>query len=520
MPDPVTVVTDGRPRVAGPAQPVIVDDSAPATAGPAQPVVVVTSGPVSAGAPLRVRAAGPGRPVAAGPALPVYVIAGSLGGGAPQLADPLFAQINTTVADDLSPDGMNWAAMHGAFLIDSFGKYIQYEQRYNANTRQCYFVFSNDAGATWVDNAGIAGGEGFLVRGDIVYDAGRDCLHSLICTTNPSDGGIIYRRYTISRDGSNNITSIARVVGVSVVLDDAAANNSNGLEFPTIRMLDANTLFAAWTIATVSPGGEIRCCRCDISGNANAGGTASNWVHLGVNSTTTIGAAPAVGSYTIPFTQATANAPTYFSVLQQAAGDIRFVYHTGASPGAWRTRRLVKSGASWTSLSSPVVVTNVQRAGTDAGYSLKQQLVSQLSEDAAGTVYVGLATWASNTLGDTWTLYSISAADAIAGPTNVYSAGGAHSYAPTGDAAYDATADRVVATYIISGAGVEYAYAGLYTPALVEAQAPFLVFGTAPVDIPLIVDVREGNQVLMAFRDTVNTPTPPYTGWFGRLDWA
>lgn len=440
--------------------------------------------------------------------------------GAPSLGAASFAQQNTTVTDDMSPDGMNWAAMAGAFQVDQYGKFVQYVQRYNSNTRLSYFLISNDGGATWADNTGIVGGEGFLMRGDIVYDSARDCFHGLLVTTNPTDGGIIYRRYSITRDGSNNITSIARVVGVSVVLDDAGASNSNALEFPTIRMLDANTLFASWTIGVNAAGGEIRCARCDITSDADAGGTASNWVHLGVNSTTTIGAAPAVGSYTIPFTQATGAVVTYFAVKLLASGDIRWVYHTGPTPGTWRTRRLVKSGASWTSLSAAADITNVQRAGTDAGYSLKNQLVSQLTEDAAGTVYVGLATWASDVLGDTWTLYSISGADAIAGPTNAYSAGGAHSYAPTGDCAYDATSGRIVATYIISGAGVEYAYVGLYTTALAVAQAPAAVFSTAPVDIPLIAQVRRSGRLLMAFRDTVDTPTPPYTGWYGSVAWG
>ncbi len=253
------------------------------------------------------------------------------GGGAtidPQLGVPTIAALNTTVTNDLSPDGFTWAAVHGACVVDSFGKLTVYAQRYNANTRQCFFVFSNDSGATWTDNAGVSGGEGFLTRGDIVYDVARDCFHSLIVTTSPSAGGIIYRRYSITRDGSNNITSIARVPGVSVVLDDAAADDGNALEFPTILMPDPHTLLAAWTIRTTAPGGEIRCCKCNITSDADAGGTASNWVHIGVNSTTTIGAAPAVASYTIPFAQTTASAAIYFSLLQLASGDLRWVYYT------------------------------------------------------------------------------------------------------------------------------------------------------------------------------------------------
>src|SRR5262245_9531124 len=198
------------------------------------------------------------------------------GGIAPgQVGAPSFGDIGTTFANDLSPDGMTWDAVGGAFIIDSFGKYIQYIQRYNSNTRLCYFIFSNNKGASWSDNTGVSGGEQFLVRGSMVYDSGRDCFHGLIVTTNPGDGGIIYRRYTITRDGSNNITSIAR--GAPSLSMDAAGT---GYEFPTIFMSDANTLVAAWAART-GTGGEIRAVKCDITSNQDAGGTASNWVHIG-----------------------------------------------------------------------------------------------------------------------------------------------------------------------------------------------------------------------------------------------
>lgn len=432
----------------------------------------------------------------------------------PSLGSVTIANMGTTVTNDLSPDGFTWAAVQGAFAVDSFGKWIIYAQRYNSNTRQCYFVVSNNAGTSWADNTGISGGEGFLTRGDIVYDAGRDCFHSLIVTTNPSDGGIIYRRYTITRDGSNNITSIARVAGVSV-LDDAGANNSNGLEFPTIFMSDANTLIAAWTVKTTAPGGEIRACKCNLTGNADAGGTATNWVHLGVNSTTTIGAAPAVGSYTIPFTQGTANALTYFSVRQLASGDLRWVYHSGNNPGTYRTRRSIKSGANtWGSLSTPVDIVNLQRAGTDTGYSLKNQLISQVTEDASGNSYVGLATWKDNTNGDTWGIYKLSSADAVSGSRDLYSAGGAHSYAPTGDAAYDATSGQVVATYLKSTTLATVAQ-------LVDASALTLTgsevsLGTT-ADIPLILSVRTGGKLLFGWRVE---GAPPQVGRFGTATWS
>lgn len=511
---PAQPITDspGAVQQGGAAVPAVLVTNAPIAGGPAQPVYIVTSGPVQGGAPIPVAYAPVGTPVAGGSALPIYLIGSTAD---PQLGPATVAALNTTVTNDLSPDGFTWAAVHGACVVDSFGKVIIYAQRYNANTRQCYFVFSNDSGATWNDNTGIVGGEGFLTRGDIVYDAANDCLHGLIVTTNPSDGGIIYRRYTIARDGSNNITSIARVVGVSVVLDDASADNGNGLEFPTIRMVGAATLLAAWTVRSAL-GGEIRTCRCDISGDINAGGTAANWVNIGINSVSLlVDAVAAVASYTIPFTQALANALTYFSFLQLASGDLRWVYHNGPTPGTWFTRRSVLSAAvTWNSFSTQATVTNVQRAGTDTGYSLKNQLISQLTE-ASGVTFVGLATWKSDADGDTWGVYAIAADDSLSTSVDVYSAGGAHSYAPTGDCAYDATAARLVVTY--EETTTQDGYIGLLDTSLATTQA-FAAFETATdIDIPVIAQTRVDDSVLIIWRVA---GSPPQDGESARLAWT
>jgi len=441
------------------------------------------------------------------------LFAGGLAPGTLDVAS--VAALGTTVTNDLSPDGFTWAAVRGSVVVDQYGKMVVYAQRYNGNTRQCYFVISNDSGGSWADNAGVVGGEAFLTRGNIVYDAARDCFHGLIMGI-PSVGGVIYRRYSITRDGSNNITSIARVGGVSVVLDDAGGSDSNLLEFPTIIMPDANTVLAAWTIATTSPGGEIRCAKVDITSNADAGGTASNWVHIGVSSTTTIGVPPAVASYTIPFVQTSAKVPTYFSLLQLASGDLRWVYHNGAAPGAYATKRSVRNAAvTWNSFGSPVTLTNVQRAGTDTGYNLKAQLISQLSE-RAGVVFVGLATWKANATGDTWGVYVIAADDSLSTSVDVYSAGGAHSYAPTGDVAYDSTSGRIVVTYdqttTVDG------YIGLLSPTDLSTLQTFTAFeSTADVDIPVIGSTRVGGRVLIIYRVA---GSPPQIGKTARLTWG
>lgn len=433
---------------------------------------------------------------------------GGAGGATGALAGASFADMGTTFTNDLSPDGMTWDAVGGAFVVDAFGKYVQYIQRYNANTRLCYFVYSNDKGATWNDNTGISGGEGFLTRGSIVYDAGRDCFHGLIMTTNSGDGGIIYRRYTITRDGSNNITSIARAAP-SLSMDDNAAQ----YEFPTIIMTDANTLLAAWTIRTTAPGGEIRCCKCDITSDANAGGTAANWVHIGFSSTTTIGNAPTVGSYSIIFSQ-TANALTYFSLKLMASGDLGFAYHNGATPGQYRWRRAVKSAANtWGSLAAATAISSVQPAGTDTGYSLKPQLTTQLVE-VGGVVFVGVAVWLSNAAGDTVRLFSIDTSDVATGVT-VYSAGGAHSYAPTCGLAYDSVSGRLIVTYIKTT--TSFIHLQSFSTALAQLQAETPVETTTVCDIPLIVFARNNGKLGVAFR---KQGSPPQPARYGTLNWG
>jgi hypothetical protein len=511
--------------IGGPAQSVVTSTEAP-DGGPARPVAVVSVPLYTlAGPPLKIvevsdnraRIGGPAMPVVvasgaaagsptAGPPIPVYVVSGSLSTN-PTLGSPSMALMNTTFTNDLSADGMTWDAVNGAFRIETaHGDYVQYIQRYNGGTKLCYFIISTDKGATWHDNAGVVGGEGFLTRGDIIYDAGRDCFHGLIVTENPGDGGIIYRRYSITRVGGA-ITSIARVGGVSLSMDDASSGN----DFPTLIMTDANTLLAAWTARTGS-GGEIRCCKCDISGDADAGGTAANWVNIGVNSATTIGSPPAVASYTIPFTQAT-SAFTYFALLQMTSGDLGWFYHNGAAPGIFRWRRSVRNAAnSWNSFATAVTISNVQVAGADTGYSLKNQLIAELVQIGA-IVYAVAPVWLSNAAGDTVRLFRI-AADDTATAATVYSAGGAHSYAPTCGLACDATSARLIVSYLKTT--TSFPALQTFDAALAQQQADTPIETTVICDIPLIVFARDNGKLGVAFR---KQGSPPQPGYFATLTW-
>jgi hypothetical protein len=296
---------------------------------------------------------------------------------------------------------------------------------------------------------------------------------------------------------------------VSVSLD----SDGTSYEFPTLIMSDADTLVAAWTVRTGS-GGEIRACKCDLSGSADAGGTASNWVHLGLDSTTTIGGAPHTGSYTVIFTQAS-SVFTYFSLVEMASGDLGWFYHSGAVPGQWRWRRSVESATNtWDSLSSPVAVSNMQVAGTDAGYELKVQLSTKLVEDASGNVYCAAPVWLSDAAGDTVRLFKITSADAVFAAT-IYSAGGAHSYAPTCGLTYDSTSARLIVTYIKTTTSA--AFLQSLSTSLGAAQAETAVYSANAVDIPLVLFARDNGKMGVAFRVQ---GSPPQAGIYGTMTWS
>ena len=118
---------------------------------------------------------------------------------------PVFAGGNPstiTTADgiDCSDNCLAFPQSH-SWVIDKFGKYILTTQARTGPTT--HFAFSND-GSTWTQNS-----EDYtsLASGSIAYDSKNDVLH-VIWNASAATTGIIYRRYSITRDGSNNITDI------------------------------------------------------------------------------------------------------------------------------------------------------------------------------------------------------------------------------------------------------------------------------------------------------------------------
>lgn len=451
--------------------------------------------------------------------------------GPPALGGATFAYQNTTVTNDLSADGYSWANAR-PIMADQYGKLIVLAQRNNSGGKTHTFVYSNDGGATWSDSA-VASGS--LDRGTAVYDSVNDLVHVLWSAAAATDG-IIYRRYSFTRDGSQNITGISQVAGVNLQLDFQNAGTMSYQHPQLLWLNDAGfgangALLAVWSARNaggVSNKNEIRASMRVLS-NSAADNTAGNWAAPVAADSTSIDQSPQVAYSALVVNNAVGIA--YPSIGRKATGthalDVYLCYHDGsntATSGVWRWRRLRwNSGANnWsTGLTTDTLITNVQRGGADTGYSLKNQLGSFVHQDTANDrMLFGLATWKSNADGDTWGYVGINGDDSLTSLVDAYSSGGAHSFAPTGDLCYDAVGQRIVVSWLTSGA--EYVQVRLYAGLAPAGSVITAYSAVSPsgADIPLLYPRRSG-KLLMLFRDRVDqVGAPLYRGLFGSLNWS
>lgn len=443
---------------------------------------------------------------------------GAAGGSAtpdPVLGSPSFAVQNTAYTNDMGPDGYNWpqGGARGPLAKDTYDHLIAISENVGGSHTLTY---SNDAGATWADSALALG---FLTRGAIAYNSTDDVL--LVCwAAQDVADGILFRRYTISRDGSHNITSFT-ADGAAYTILDAQSTGTMQYEHPSILWLPDlgthGTVVCAWCCRNTGLGGtgnEIRAVRRQLSASA-ADLLVANWVHLGVDSTTTIGNAPLTVSYTALLANVTTGIP-HAALARLANGDLFLAYHDGTvtagqMAGNWGYHRATWDGSAWSALTSAATLLAVRRSGTDTGYARKGELLSKIVQDAAGNVYVGLATWKGNASGDTWGVVQVTPGDVVTN-TDAYSAGGAHSYAPTGDLDYDASKSRLVVAYIKTS--TQAAYVQVYN-GIVATGSEVLAFDTAAIDIPLVRAEVATGKVGFLFRDTAT----PHLGWFGTMTW-
>ena len=76
--------------------------------------------------------------------------------------------------------------------------------------------------------------------------------------------------------------------------------------------------------------------------------------------------------------------------------------------------------------------------------------------------------------------------------------------------AYEPLHGLILATYITQ----TQVFAQLYNPATLAAQGSATALLTRVFDIPLILRSAVGTKIGIVGRDAVNTPTPPYHGYW------
>jgi hypothetical protein len=432
--------------------------------------------------------------------------------------------MNTVATNSMGPDGFTWA--NAPAIMDGHGNLIAITEDSSNNH---HFTYLNASGSTWAD-ASLS--EGFLTRGSLWLDTAHNLLHVLWSTTI-TNGGVVYRRYQVQYSG-NNITDILSDSGITigggstrtnVVLDDGSGLAV--VEQPVLIGLPTeNILLAVWGAANATAG-EVRAAMVPLGANINAGQTLANWVAPVSASTTGLGAntAPATGSYSILATGTGlgGNIPC-FSVTRSINGthakDLFLVWWDGTNYNFRRATWSAGSGNWSGGLASGTLICPMVRAGSNAGYGTKgsegpkSQLIAAPSEDANGNMIVGLATWKDNTNGDTWGFArvapdnSLTLIDAFSwgGPAN----NGTPNLYPTGDACYEALHGQILVTYITQ----TQVFAQLFNPTSLAPEGSALSLITRAFDIPLIARSAIGSSIGVIGRDAVNTPTPPYHGYF------
>lgn len=474
------------------------------------------------------------------------------------LGNPVAAQMNTTWTNDLSSDGFTWAQGAPSFE-DKYGNPIALVQRDNdsahGGAKQHNFVYSNNGGATWTD-AGEA--ETAIDRGACSYDAAHDIIHVAYNGQSVSDG-IFYRRHQITyAAGTKSISGIARFDSVSVILDNQQTGESVEYQHPTAIFCEDVTLAGAATTGNTlvfiygigntnaaNPGFEVRGIARALTYDANDG-VAGNWRSVSSSggapsgSTSLIGNTPVTGSYQRLAGATTSTATPYPSAARAPYGGNKggiFVYYGTATTVSrvFLTYLPTGGGAGW-SVGSTSSLDSITVAGTDAGYSLKRQLLSKITFDPTNLRhYLAYPVWKSDAAGDTWRVcaFNTNGLSRVA-TLDLYSAGGSNT---------DGTQDMFVAGDVqwddVSGALV-VAYGDLprhdvYVATLdkdlnVVGAPPLAIqarFTTAPCDIPTVHPSRVNGKTAIVFRDfnaaARNNPptyTPPYTGWWVTLDWV
>lgn len=429
-------------------------------------------------------------------------------------AEGTYSNIGTTTGADGSNDAINFSQGR-VWTVDKYGKYIWLTER--RDTSSHYWAWSNDVGATWTEGSEAYG---FLTRGSVAYDSVNDVLH-VIWVADASSDGIIYRRYSITRDGSNNISSIQRVnTNVNLQLD---TSSSATLEQPVAIWLNDGSsdgiLIAIWSKRGTNLN-ETRGSMRRLS-MTDSDGTAGNWLALDGTGDTFSTDGPAVAADKIYSDTSGSNASG--AIIRGGSGSHKddlyvFVAEEDDASGdqVLGFRATWSSGSSnwsggWSSLGA------IGAMNTSSGYSLKYQLITKpVLDTTSDRLYIGWARWKDGTNGDTVSVAYLDSNDSVSSTIDVYSALSTHSYAPTLDIAYDATLDDLYISYIESttngdNGSINYK---TYDGSTLSSATRFYTSpgGSAgedgSADIPILFENRSSNnRLLFAFR--VNGQLPP-----------
>ncbi len=451
-------------------------------------------------------------------ALSFLLIAAFLFSSDRTLAEGTYSDPGTSDSADCSADCLTWSQAP-PWVVDKYGKFILNTQNRTGPTT--HFAFSNDNGSTWTQSAD---GYGFLTRASMAYDSIDDVLHLVWSATDANDG-IIYRRYSITRDGSNNITSIQRMdLGVNLQLDTSA---SRSFDHPIAIWKDDGSahgsLVAIWA-KSGSNLAEVRASMRQLS-MTDADGVAGNWVALDGTGDTFSTDPPAVEADKIYGSTTTGSAGVAAKIRGGEGAHKNDLYFfasvdiSGGGTSAILAYRMVWSSGSsnWSGGTTSLgTVGQINQSG--GGYSLKYQLISKPVIDTTNDrLYIAWPRWKDGGDGDTVSFAYLDSSDNISSVTDVYSALGTHSYAPAMDISYDNTGQLLYIAYITSttnGANGSILYK-TYDGSTLSSSTTFYTSpgGSAgedgSADIPLMMDDRlsVNDRIYMTFR--VNGALPP-----------
>lgn len=435
------------------------------------------------------------------------------------VGDGTYDNLGTSDAADGSSDALTWD-QGNVLTIDKYGKYIMLTQNRVGPTS--HFTWSNNNGDTWTQ-----GGEGygFLTRGSIAYDSINDKIHVIWSATDASDG-IIYRRYGITRDGSNNITAIAREDSGTVNLQLDVSGGGCSFEHPSALWVNDGSsdglLVAIWSKSNCANVAQIRGSMRRLTMTA-ADGVAGNWVALDGTPDSFPDDPPNVAADKIySATQGNVGNSIKIRGGSGARKDDLYVFAQQANSGGvdqvLAYRAVWNSGASdWSGgWQSPVVMGDALQT---SGYNLKWQLISKVVLDSVNDrLYVGWARWKTGGDGDTVSFAYLNNTDVASSTFDAYSAMGTASYAPTLGAAFDGTLGNFIISYIESttngdNGSIDYK---AFDGSTLGTQNRFY---TSPggsdgengsADIPVMYQGRVNDRLLFIFR--INGALPPTGG--------